>query len=148
MLYHGWDDPVIQPEILLNYYRSVVARMGQPDSDQFIRLFMVPGLQHCTTGPGPIRFRQASDESGVSAQADPEHDISLALERWVEKGLAPEAIVAAKFVDDSSGHNSDPTKGILRTRPLCAYPQVARWKGTGSTDDAADFVCVKEKSGK
>jgi feruloyl esterase len=79
----------------------------------------------------------------VSIQADAGHDISLALERWVEKGTAPDTIIAAKH-----GADPDPTKGILRTRPLCAYPQVARWKGAGSTDDAANFVCVTPDSGK
>jgi feruloyl esterase len=139
ILYHGWSDPAIPPENTISYYRSVVARLGQRNTRQFMRLFMVPGMQHCGGGPGPNTFGQL----GVSAQADPEHDISLALERWVERGIAPDGIVATKFVADS-----DLTQGILRTRPLCAYPLVARWKGTGSTDDAANFACVKEESGK
>jgi feruloyl esterase len=96
-------------------------------------------MQHCGDGAGPNSFGQV----GVSFPADAEHDISLALERWVEKGTAPDTIIAAKPVADL-----DPTKGVLRTRPLCAYPQVARWKGTGSTDDAANFVCVTADSGK
>ena len=139
ILYHGWCDAAIPPENTINYYQSVVTKMGSSDSDQFLRLFMVPGLQHCGGGPGPNNFGQA----GVSAQADPEHDISLALERWVEKGIAPEVIIAASPVV-----GPDPTKAVLRTRPLCAYPLVARWKGTGSTDDAANFACVKEEAGK
>ena len=65
--------------------------------------------------------------------------MSLALERWVEKGIAPEVIIASKPVTDF-----DPSKGVVRTRPLCAYPLVAKWKGRGSTDDAANFECVKK----
>ena len=139
ILYHGWNDAAIPAQNTINYYRSVVARMGQRDAGQFVRLFLVPGMQHCGDGVGPNSFGQA----GVSIQADAGHDISLALERWVEKGTAPDTIIAAKRAADP-----DPTKGILRTRPLCAYPQVARWKGTGSTDDAANFVCVAPDSGK
>lgn len=139
ILYHGWSDAAIPAENTINYYRSVAARMGQRNADRFVRLFVVPGMQHCADGPGTNSFGQV----GASIQADPEHDISLALERWVEKGIAPDTIIAAKRVADS-----DPTKGVLRTRPLCAYPQVARWKGTGSTDDAANFVCVTADAGK
>jgi hypothetical protein len=136
ILYHGWSDAAIPAENTISYYRSVVARMGQRSAKQFIRLFLVPGMQHCAGGPGTDSFGQA----GPSIQADAEHDISLALERWVEKGIAPESIIAAKRAP-----NAEPGKGIVRTRPLCAYPKVARWKGTGSTDDAANFACVTPK---
>ena len=136
ILYHGWNDAAIPAQNTINYYQSVVARMGQRDADRFVRLYLVPGMQHCGDGPGPNTFGQF----GLSIQADAEHDISLALERWVEKGIAPDTIIAAKRTADP-----DPTKGVLRTRPLCAYPQVARWKGTGNTDDAANFVCVTPK---
>jgi feruloyl esterase len=139
ILYHGWNDAGIPAQNTINYYQSVVARMGQRDAGQFVRLFLVPGMQHCGDGVGPNSFGQA----GASFPADAEHDVSLALERWVEKGVAPDTIVAAKH-----GADPDPTKGILRTRPLCAYPQVAHWKGIGSTDDAANFVCVMSDSGK
>lgn len=134
ILYHGWNDAAIPAENTINYYRSVVARLGQRDADRFVRLYLVPGMQHCADGPGPNSFGQA----GPSIRADAEHDISLALERWVEKGVAPGPIIAAKRAPD-------PAKGVVRTRPLCPYPQVARWKGTGSIDDAANFVCVTPK---
>jgi feruloyl esterase len=139
ILYHGWCDAAIPAENTINYYRSLVAKMGQRNVDKFVRLFMVPGLQHCADGPGPHSFGQA----GPSAQADAEHDIFLALERWVEKGIAPNMIIAVK-----PAALLDPSKGITRSRPLCAFPLVARWKGTGSTDDAANFACVKEEPGK
>jgi len=141
ILYHGWSDAAIAPENSINYYQSVVSTMGGRDAGEFVRLFMVPGMQHCAGGPGPNNFGQASGPYEVPA--DPDHDISLAIERWVEKGVAPESIVATKPVSDS-----DPAKGVLRTRPLCAYPLVARWRGSGSTDEAANFSCVKEVFGK
>ncbi len=73
------------------------------------------------------------------AQSDPQQDLTLALERWVEDGVAPEHVIAAK----RQGPN--PASPALRTRPLCPYPKVARYKGTGSTDDAANFTCALEK---
>ena len=141
ILYHGWSDAAIPPRNTINYYETVVKKMGQREADQFTRLFMVPGMQHCYGGPGPSGFGQAGPPS-VSA-ADAQHDVSLAIENWVEKGIAPESLIATKPVSDS-----DPSKGVVRTRPLCAYPLVARRKGTGSTDDAANFTCVKEEAGK
>ena len=70
----------------------------------------------------------------------PQHDILSALERWVEDGVAPERIVAVKYVNDS------PAQGIARTRPLCVYPKVAVYKGRGSTDDEANFDCRKPRN--
>ena len=119
----------------INYFESVRAELGQREADSFVRLFMAPGMQHCAGGPGPNSF-------GIfvtSAQSDPQHDLTLALERWVEQGVAPDQIIATKR------ETSDPKSPVIRTRPLCAYPQVARYKGSGSTDEAANFTCVTEK---
>jgi hypothetical protein len=135
ILYQGWSDAALPPVNTINYFQSVVAKLGQRDAGSFIRLFMAPGMQHCGGGPGP----NALGASVTIAQSDPRHDLTLALERWVEDGLAPDQIIAAKR------QNFDPKSPVLRTRPLCAYPQVARYKGSGSTDDAANFVCVAEK---
>jgi len=96
-------------------------------------LFMVPGLHHCTRGPGPNSF---GGRGQAALKNDAEHDILLALVRWVEEGIAPEQIIAAKFTDD------DPAQGVARTRPLCPYPQVARYTGSGSIDDAVNFACA------
>ena len=85
------------------------------DTKEFYRLFMVPGMQHCTNGPGTARF-----------------DALTALEQWVEQNKAPEQIMAGHVTNGQ----------VDRTRPLCAYPQEAKYKGTGSTDDAANFVCA------
>jgi feruloyl esterase len=107
--------------------------MGAQRTAGFVRLFMVPGMQHCGGGSGANTFGQFSVPSG-----EPDHDMDAALERWVEKGVAPERIVAAKRKSDL-----DPASAIVRTRPLCAYPLIARYQGSGSTDDAANFVCGK-----
>ena len=94
---------------------------GAAKTTPFFRLFMVPGMGHCDGGPGTTTF-----------------DPLPALEQWVEKGVAPEKILASRV-----------TKGVTeRTRPLCPYPQAARWKGTGSTDDASNFVCVTRTDNK
>ena len=115
ILYHGWSDAAIPPTNTVKYYQSILSKMGQQDAGGFTRLYMVPGMQHCTNGPGPSRF-----------------DALSALEQWVEQGKPPEEIVAAHV-----------TNGVVdRTRPLCAYPQEAHYKGTGSTDEAANFMCA------
>ncbi len=96
---------------------------------------MVPGMQHCSGGTGCDSFGQ----QGV-AQGNPESNISAALERWVEEGMAPDTIIAAKY---KAGDNSE--SGIVRTHPLCSYPKVAQYKGSGSTDEASNFACVEIK---
>jgi hypothetical protein len=111
---YGWADPILQPMMGVNYYEQAVAKNG-PDTPQFFRLFMVPGMSHCGGGIGPDR-----------------HDSVTAIIDWVEKGKAPDSMVASRVVD----------KKVVRTRPLCPYPQVARYSGQGSIDDAANFHCV------
>ena len=99
------------------------------------RLFMVPGMAHCYFGPG------ASSFGGVGQQKPPArdalHDIQTALENWVEKGVAPERLIATKYVDDEPQ-----TTTVALTRLLCPYPAVARYKGSGDANDAASFVCT------
>jgi feruloyl esterase len=133
ILYHGWSDAALPPVNTINYFQSVVSKLGQRDVNSFVRLFMVPGMQHCAGGPGPSSF----GATVTSTQSDAQHDMSVALERWVEQGIAPDQIIASKRT------TADPKVPAVRTRPLCAYPQVARYKGSGSTDDAANFVCTK-----
>jgi feruloyl esterase len=116
IMYHGWADPLLSPYNTLDYYSSVVKTMGgQQSTDAFLRLFMVPGMEHCRGGPGPDTF-----------------DAVASLDDWVEHGTPPERIIAA--------HQGDGKK-VDRTRPLCRYPQVAKHKGSGSTDEAANFNC-------
>ena len=97
---------------------------------------MIPGMQHCGGGPGPNVFGQTSAPEG-----DAEHDINRAVERWVEQGVAPAQIIATKY------KGAGPSSGVARTRPLCPYPRTAQYKGSGSTDDAANFVCAVGGSG-
>jgi feruloyl esterase len=111
---YGWADTILQPMMGVNYYEAAVARNG-PETTGFFRLFMAPGMAHCGGGVGPDR-----------------HDAMTAMIGWVEKGLAPDSIVASRVVNNQ----------VVRTRPLCAYPQVARYSGNGSIDDAANFKCV------
>jgi hypothetical protein len=132
ILYHGWNDPAISALNTINYYNSVVSRMGGKETDAFARLYMAPGVQHCGGGPGPDSFGQ----NGATDGKDPEHSMGLALEQWVEKGIAPSAIVATKYEGDDSG------KRVKMTRPLCPYPQVAKYKGSGDSKDAGSFVCA------
>jgi feruloyl esterase len=138
ILYHGWNDAALPPVNTINYFQSVVAKLGQRQVNGFMRLFMAPGVQHCAAGPGPDSFGQMV----TSGQSDPQHDLTLALERWVEQGVAPDQVIASK----RQGPN--PKTPASRTRPLCPYPQVARYKGSGSTDEAANFNCVMEQPGQ
>jgi feruloyl esterase len=131
ILYHGWNDPAIPPLNSVNYYNSVVAKMGAKEADSFVRLYMVPGMQHCFPGPGPNSFGQFGR---TTAKGKP-YGVYDALEEWVEKGVTPGDIFATKYVDD------DPSKGVQMTRPLCAYPQLAKYKGAGDANDAANFTC-------
>ena len=131
IMYHGWNDPAIPALNTVNYYNKVIAKMGESDVDSFMRLYMVPGMQHCDNGPGADSFGQV----GQLNFDDPQHSVDAALEQWVEKGTAPGTIIASKFGDD----RQHPTM----TRPLCAYPQSAKYKGSGDTNDAASFVCQK-----
>ena len=132
IMYHGWSDAAISPVNSIDYYESVVARMKGETKD-FVRLFMAPGLQHCFMGPGPNSFGQISS----GPQGDADHDIFSAVERWVESGVAPEKIIATKDENDL-----DPVQGVKMTRPLCPYPQEARYNGKGNPNDAASFVCT------
>ncbi len=114
--YHGWSDPQIAPAGVTQYYeRAIQASGGRDKLHGSYRLYMAPGMGHCGGGEGPNTF-----------------DMLTALERWVEAGLAPDQIVASI---------TRPTASLERTRPLCPYPQVAVYKGSGSTDDAANFAC-------
>lgn len=135
IIYHGWSDAALPPVNSINYFQSVAAKMGKREMDGFMRLYMVPGMQHCGGGPGPDNF----GATVTSISSDPQHDMSQALERWVEQGIAPAQIIAAKR------QTVDPKVPPTRTRPLCPYPQVAKYKGSGSTDEAANFECVAEK---
>ena len=134
ILYHGWNDPAISALSTMNYYERVIQKMGQKDVDSFVRLYMAPGVQHCEGGPGPDSFGQV----GNLNFDDPSHSVDAALVGWVEKGKAPGEIIASK----SAGKGGE-MEGL--TRPLCPYPQAAKYKGSGDTDKAESFVCGAAK---
>jgi hypothetical protein len=132
-LYHGWSDTAIAPTNAIIYYESVASKMGAKQTADFVQLYMVPGMQHCAGGPGPNSFGTNPSPTPSDAQ----HSLAIALDQWVDQGAAPAQIVATKY---KTGAN--PESGVVRTRPLCPYPQVARYIGSGSTDDAANFKCA------
>lgn len=115
LIYHGWSDPGIPPQNAVNYYQAVLA--ATPDKKavrESVRAFMVPGMGHCGGGEGTSTF-----------------DMAAAVDHWIETQVAPERIPASRVVDGQA----------VRTRPLCAYPRTAVYNGSGSTDDASNFVC-------
>src|ERR1700739_2027097 len=132
ILYHGWNDPAIPAVNTVNYYQDVIAKMGQANTDSFVRLYMVPGMQHCGGGPGPDAFGAFVG----SLSRDPQRNVVIALENWVEKGPAPATIIASK---PPAGN---PHGVPIMTRPLCPYPLAAKYKGTGDTNSAESFVCA------
>jgi hypothetical protein len=132
ILYHGWNDPAIPALNTVNYYQDVIANMGRSATDSFTRLYMVPGMQHCGGGPGPEDFGEALDATSV----DPQHNIRVTLENWVEKGTAPSSFVVSKAASANSPEI---------TRPLCPYPQSAKYKGTGDPNRADNFTCATSK---
>ncbi|MBV9499534.1 MAG: tannase/feruloyl esterase family alpha/beta hydrolase [Acidobacteriaceae bacterium] len=132
ILYHGWNDPAISPWATIAYYQSVVSKMGAQNAAKFVRLYMVPGVQHCFGGPGPTSFGQL----GTTTAKGPEHGVYAALEAWVEDGTAPKTMIGTKY------NGNEPAKGVQITRPLCAYPQIAKYGGTGDPKDAANWSCA------
>ncbi len=120
VMYTGWADPVVPPTDTVEYYEAVAEAMGGLDETQsFFRFFPVPGMGHCGGGTGTSTF-----------------DALGALEQWRERGVAPDALAGSR-----TGRG-----GVDRTRPICAYPTVARYLGTGSIDDASNFSCVAPTS--
>src|SRR2546425_3568450 len=132
IIWHGWSDPLPTPVDTIRYYENVLAVFGHPSAggvgpstdgrgqesktEEFLRLFLLPNVGHC---------------GGAAAGGPNTFDPLTALEQWVEEGIAPDKIVASRV-----------TGGVVtRTRPLCPYPRVARYTGSGSIDDAANFVC-------
>ncbi len=132
ILYHGWNDPAISPLGTIAYYRHVVAKLGRQQTRQAVRLYMVPGMLHCDGGPGAHAFGQ----NATDARGDRRHDVFTALVRWVERDTAPGSIIATGYVGSGTARRA------AMTRPLCPYPHVARYRGSGDTRRAASFVCA------
>ena len=115
LLYHGWSDPQVTPYNTIDFFQKVVASQGGAGVGTSIQLYMVPGMNHCPGGPGTDTF----DRMG-------------AIEEWIKTGTAPKRIEASHVTSGT----------VDRTRPLCPFGQVARWNGSGSTNEAANFACV------
>ncbi|HEX2539659.1 MAG TPA: tannase/feruloyl esterase family alpha/beta hydrolase [Caldimonas sp.] len=129
IVYQGWADPVVNAIDTIAYVDRVRALQANPaDADAFLRLFLVPGMGHCSGGPGATTFGN-SGQLAPGANAD--RDLLMSLDRWVEQGTPPDRIVATRVVNGAA----------VRTRPLCPYPKKAVYSGSGSTDDAANFTC-------
>ena len=144
--YVGWADSAIAPINSVNYYTSVRAELagaepGRRDRNrweeiqEFYRLFMVPGMAHCSGGDGPNAFGNGVNNGPV---IDADHDLVKALERWVEEDVAPEKIIATHYVNNNSA------SGIHFQRPLCPFPQVARYT-VGDPTNADSFNCVRDE---
>jgi feruloyl esterase len=114
-MYHGWTDPQVTPQTSTIYYDKVVKTVGKEIAAKGIALFMVPGMNHCQGGAGTDTF-----------------DKMAAIESWVATNKAPAQIIASHVTSGA----------VDKTRPLCPFPQVAKYQGAGDTHDAANFACA------
>ena len=120
-MYQGFQDPQVTSWNAIRYHQAVVDKVGRSVEGKSIELFMVPGMLHCQGGPGTDTWNKAA-----------------VLDSWVTTGKAPDRITASHLTDGK----------VDRTRPLCVFPKVAKWNGTGSTDDAANFSCVADSASR
>jgi hypothetical protein len=138
MLFHGWSDFALQPQLTITYYKRVQARAGADAAANFVALYMVPGMAHGFGGNGPNAFGQII---APPAGGSPSTNIGSALMAWVEKGQRPGPVIAGKYDNDFKALLVPQEMVASRTRPVCLYPQVARWSGKGSIDEAKNFSC-------
>lgn len=140
ILYHGWADHSITPLRSIEYYEDIIETMGKDHAEtqgepnayavmDFARLFMVPGMHHCGNGPGPNVF--GGPNQGLPPQLDAQHDVVMALDHWVEDGVAPEKIIASHLTNGA----------VDRTLALCPYPQTPTYNGSGDADRAENYHC-------
>ena len=121
IVYHGWSDPAIPAQGTIDYYNKIA------DAGSYVRLFLAPGMQHCIGGPGPSAFGQFERSS---APNDPQHNVYVAIEQWVEKAVAPDKLIATQAGNASK-----------MSRPLCPYPQVAKYRHRGDVNEAESWEC-------
>jgi tannase/feruloyl esterase len=129
IIYHGSSD---SPQNSVDFFNQLQSRMGRTTVDNFMQLYIVPGMGHCGSGDVPNDFGQ-----WVRPNADSRNSMLKALEQWVENGVRPTSVVATQWRTDG-----DTASGVMRTRPLCPYPQQARWTGTGDRNDARNYKCA------
>jgi feruloyl esterase len=132
IIYHGWADEQVTPFASLDFYAQIKARHGQSGTDGFLRMFMMPGIAHCSGGAGAGNIGGATP----ALSRDPQHDVVATLDAWVMRRQAPRILIAAHL---------DENKKPDRTRPLCPFPQEAQYGGIGDRNDAANFVCAIPK---
>ena len=132
--YQGLADDIVAPGEIARYVDAVKDRLGERDS--FLRLFNAPGMGHCQSGDAPNIFGNNDLEANTISPDDPERDALAAVQAWVEEGRVPTQLIATQF----QGNDSKAAK--LRDRPLCVYPQVAQYKGSGDPNAASSFSCV------
>ena len=121
LVYHGFSDPALPPFRTIRYYKNLAKiTNGFDELQEHVRLFMVPGMQHCGGGPGPNLFNTLT-----------------VLDNWVEHGVAPNGIVATHFV------NNNPALGVDRTMPLCKFPEQAVFNGGGNVNSATNWQCTR-----
>lgn len=130
IVYHGWADDMVPSQVSIDYYDAVTSKLGSERVKTFYRLFMVPGMWHCGGGPGAnVLFRS---EEATAVPLDPDRDMLTALEQWVEHGRDPSEFVASRLTKDGTAE---------RTRLICPYPTVARYRGAGDVKKAENFAC-------
>jgi Tannase and feruloyl esterase len=128
IIYRGENDG---PTLTIQYYESVVSTIGVERTNKFVQLYVVPGMGHCEGGSIAGDFGQR-----LQAHDDPQHNIIVALELWVEQGIVPQKIIATKYKTDGA-----PESGVIQTRPLCPFSKVAVYRGSGSASEAANYSC-------
>jgi feruloyl esterase len=131
--YTGGADPIVPAQANVDYYNAVVDRLGKAETDSFFHFFLVSGMGHCSTGPGPTQFGQMGQTNQEETPIlDVDHDVLSALVAWVEEGRAPSQIIASRT---ESGK-------LISTRPICAYPMLPHFNGNGDVNSAANWSCT------
>ncbi len=148
LMWHGWTDTTLEPRNAINYYGKVIANQAErtgkdpkspaalADVQEFFRLFMAPGVNHCGGGLGP-NSSFAYTMTATPGPDDPDHDILAALDRWVVNGIAPDTLIASHSTEGK----------VDRTRPICVYPKLAKYSGQGDPNDPRSFTCVDDRAG-
>lgn len=142
LMYHGFADPLLPSQSSINYYNALVETTGGrhaqslAQTQQFARLFMAPGMWHCKDGPGPNAFGGSIQQQAPNY--DPKYDLLSALTQWVERGVAPQSVIATKYLGDAAQSK------IEMQRPLCPYPQFPRYNGSGDPAVAGSYKCVSD----
>jgi feruloyl esterase len=129
--FHGWNDEIVPVQATIDYWDSVGRYMGAAQRDQFYKLYLVTGMDHCRGGVGPDNFGASFGEE--LPDPTPHNDLLMALVDWVEQGHAPGSLTASKFANGK----------VTMSRPVCAWPQVVRYNGQGDNSSAASFTCAK-----